>query len=64
VFDQLQDGLAAIPQSLALLKLVKQGDDLARQCDDELVMSVFGQPATIGAVFFAYGCGLHDASAG
>jgi hypothetical protein len=61
-FDQLQDCLAAVPQSLALPKLVKQGDDLARQRDDELVMSTFGQPPTIGAVFLAYGCGLHDAS--
>ncbi len=42
LFDQLQNGLTAVPQSLALLKLVKQGDNLARQRDDELVMSAFG----------------------
>jgi hypothetical protein len=58
----LQDGLTALPQSLALLKLVKQGNDLARQRNDELMMSGFGQPPTIGAIFLAYGCGLHDAS--
>ena len=50
LFDQLLDGLAAVPQSLALLKLVKQGDYLTRQRDDELVISIGSQAATVGAM--------------
>ena len=49
LFDQLQQRLAAIAQALALLELVKKGDDLARQRDDELMIALGRQPAAIGA---------------
>ena len=55
LFDQLQQRLAAVAQTLALLELVNKGDGLARQRGDELVLSLRRQAAAIGAHVLSLG---------
>jgi hypothetical protein len=64
-FDQLQKRLAAIPQALAFLEFINEGDHLARQIDDELMPSVGHEPTAISTVSVADGVGVrsHETSA-
>jgi hypothetical protein len=55
LFDQLHQHLAAVSQAMAFLKLVKKGDLLIRQRDEELVQPRLRETAPIGAVFIADG---------
>jgi hypothetical protein len=54
-FDQLQDSLAAVPQTLALLELVKHGDHSGRQLEQHLLLAGRRKAPPVGADVIRYG---------
>ena len=62
--DKLDQHLAAIAQTAALLEFVNESDGFARQGNDELMLSLRGKPAPVGAIlvgdgiFGTFACGL------